>query len=100
MTGVQTCALPIFLRHLFSYMADESCGKCLPCRLGTEKGARLLKAASVEKPLDTAAFNDLLEVLEFGSLCGLGGGLPLPVRNIIDYFPGVLADYFASVNGQ
>ncbi|NOY17622.1 MAG: formate dehydrogenase [Gammaproteobacteria bacterium] len=84
-----------FLRHLFTFMADESCGKCLPCRLGTEKGRRMLLAATVDSPIDSIAFDDLLETLELGSLCGLGGGLPLPVRNILSHFRSELADYFS-----
>lgn len=85
-----------FMGHLFSYMADESCGKCLPCRLGTEKGHRLLKQAAERTPIDTVAFEDLLETLELGSLCALGGGLPLPVRNIMKYFSTELAEHFSS----
>ncbi len=84
-----------FLCHLFTFMAAESCGKCLPCRLGTEKGRRMLVAATVDDPVDGRAFDDLLETLELGSLCGLGSGLPLPVRNILSYFGTELADYFA-----
>ena len=82
------------LRHLFSFMAAESCGKCLPCRLGTEKGARMLDRASADNPINKTAFNDLLETLELGSLCGLGGGLPLPVRNIMTFFHEEVARYF------
>lgn len=89
-----------FLRHLFTFMANESCGKCLPCRLGTEKGRRMLVEATADRPLDSTAFDDLLETLELGSLCGLGGGLPLPVRNILGYFGDELADYFSSGAGQ
>jgi len=84
-----------FLRHLFTFMADESCGKCLPCRLGTEKGRRMLLAATVDSPIDSIAFDDLLETLELGSLCGLGGGLPLPVRNILSHFRSELVGYFS-----
>jgi NADH-quinone oxidoreductase subunit F len=80
------------LRHLFEYMADESCGKCLPCRLGTEKGARLLQQASAEAPLDRALFEELLVTLELGSLCALGSGLPLPVRNVLQYFAAELRE--------
>ena len=83
-----------FLRHLFSFMADESCGKCLPCRLGTSKGDTMLEKASRESPIDNAVFDDLLETLELGSLCGLGSGLPLPVRNILTYFSTELSEYF------
>lgn len=89
-----------FLRHLFSYMADESCGKCLPCRLGTAKGHTLLVEASNDNPIDQKLFNDLLDTLELGSLCGLGSGLPLPVRNILNYFSDELTDYFLQGKGD
>ncbi|MCP4126287.1 MAG: formate dehydrogenase, partial [Gammaproteobacteria bacterium] len=72
-----------FLRHLFAYMADESCGKCIPCRMGTHKGAEMLQRTTPEQQLDGDSFNQLLETLELGSLCALGGGLPLPTRNIL-----------------
>ena len=83
-----------FLRHLFSFMAEESCGKCLPCRLGTSKGHMMLEKASRDSPIDNVVFDDLLETLELGSLCGLGSGLPLPVHNILTYFSAELSDYF------
>lgn len=83
-----------FLRHLFAYMAAESCGKCLPCRLGTRKAHMMLTRASATQPLDGSAFDDLLEALEHGSLCGLGSALPLPVRNILQYFSAELSEYF------
>ena len=38
--------------------------------------------------------NDLLETLETGSLCALGGGLPLPIKNAMKYFENELAPYF------
>jgi NADH-quinone oxidoreductase subunit F len=38
--------------------------------------------------------DDLLEALEDGSLCALGGGLPLGVRNILEYFEGELKEFF------
>jgi len=85
-----------FLEHLFSYMAHESCGKCSPCRLGTAKGAQLLEAAGQGKKINSKLFSDLLDTLEFGSLCALGGGLPLPVRNCLEYFHAELAGYFSA----
>jgi NADH:ubiquinone oxidoreductase subunit F (NADH-binding)/NADH:ubiquinone oxidoreductase subunit E len=82
------------MRHLFHYMADESCGKCVPCRLGTRKGYQLLQNASPEAPVDMEVFGQLLETLEVGSLCALGGGLPLPIRNILHYFGEELDRFF------
>ncbi len=87
-----------FLRHLFTYMADESCGKCIPCRMGTHKGAEMLQRATPEQQLDGDSFNQLLETLELGSLCALGGGLPLPTRNILEHFAHELAPYLQGGN--
>lgn len=82
------------LVHLFQFASEESCGKCVPCRLGTRRGYEWLRDATPERPLDAQAFADLLETLELGSLCALGGGLPLPVRNLISHFGDELAPLF------
>ncbi|MDH5471557.1 MAG: NAD(P)H-dependent oxidoreductase subunit E [Gammaproteobacteria bacterium] len=87
-----------FMRHLFEFMASESCGKCLPCRLGTAKGHQMLMAATTGSAVNVTAFNDLLDVLEHGSLCGLGSGLPLPIRNIQKYFSDELSGYFVEAS--
>ncbi len=85
-----------FLQHLFSYMADESCGKCTPCRLGTAKGDQFLQAAAGGEKIDRGLFADLLDTLEAGSLCALGGGLPLPVRNCLEHFSAELDRHFSA----
>jgi len=82
--------------HLFDYMADESCGKCVPCRLGTAKGRQLLEDSLGGSPIDQSLFQELLTLLETGSLCALGGGLPLPVRNMLAHFAEELAPYFSA----
>lgn len=84
-----------FLEHLFAFTAHESCGKCFPCRLGSVRGRELLQRAREEEyRIDRALFEDLLDTLEEGSLCGLGGGMPLPVRNALMYFGEELEPYF------
>lgn len=84
-----------YLEDLFAFAAHESCGKCFPCRLGTVRGRELLQQAREGKELiDPVLWQDLLETLEVGSLCGLGSGLPLPVRNALMYFSAELAPYF------
>lgn len=83
------------LEHLFEFTRKESCGKCFPCRLGSARGHELLAAASEGGELiDPELFDDLLETMQLGSLCALGGGLPLPVRNALQYFGEELKDYF------
>ncbi len=84
-----------FLLHLFEFASAESCGKCFPCRIGARRGYELVKgAADAGRKIDRKLFDDLLETLELGSLCALGGGIPLPVRNALHYFRNELAEYF------
>lgn len=84
-----------YLQHLFEFTAHESCGKCFPCRLGSTRGAEMLQKAREEGyRIDRALFDDLVETLEIGSLCALGGGLPLPVKNALQYFDKELEIYF------
>ena len=84
-----------FIEHLFDFAAYESCGKCFPCRLGTKRGHELAqKALKTDYKIDSPLFNDLLHTLEKGSLCGHGGGIPLPVRNAMKYFSEELQPYF------
>ena len=45
---------------------------------------------------DRQLFDDLIETLEIGSLCALGGGIPLPLKNALNYFQGELREYFES----
>lgn len=84
-----------FIEHLFDFAAYESCGKCFPCRLGTKRGHELSeKALTSDYKIDRTLFTDLLTTLEQGSLCAHGGGIPLPVRNALQYFDDELRPYF------
>jgi NADH-quinone oxidoreductase subunit F len=83
------------IEHLFDFAAYESCGKCFPCRLGTKRGQELAdKALTSDYKIDRKLFTDLLTTLEEGSLCAHGGGIPLPVRNALQYFDDELKPYF------
>lgn len=85
-----------YLEHLFEFAADESCGKCFPCRLGTKRAQEMMaKAQTGEYKLDHQLIDDLLHTLETGSLCAHGGGIPLPVRNTLHYFKDELSTYFS-----
>ena len=85
-----------FIEHLFDFAAYESCGKCFPCRLGTKRGQELAtKALQTDYKIDKTLFHDLLTTLEEGSLCAHGGGIPLPVRNALQYFEEELKEYFS-----
>ena len=84
-----------YLEHLFEFTAYESCGKCFPCRIGSTRGYEMLHKAQTEDfKMDKNLLTDLLETLEIGSLCALGGGLPLPIKNALQYFETELRPYF------
>jgi NADH:ubiquinone oxidoreductase subunit F (NADH-binding) len=84
-----------FILHLFEFISKESCGKCFPCRIGSQRGYELLKeAAENGRKIDMELFNDLLETMQLGSLCALGGGISLPVMNALHYFSSEFEEYF------
>jgi NADH-quinone oxidoreductase subunit F len=85
-----------YIEHLFQFTAHESCGKCFPCRLGSTRGYEMVgKALTSDYKMDRELFTDLITTMEIGSLCALGGGLPLPIRNALKYFENELAQYFS-----
>jgi NADH-quinone oxidoreductase subunit F len=84
-----------FMKHLMKFTADESCGKCYPCRIGSHKGYEMIEMAqNGQGKIDKQLFEDLLETLQVGSLCALGGGVPLPVNNILEHFQCEIESYF------
>jgi NADH:ubiquinone oxidoreductase subunit F (NADH-binding) len=91
----EALAMIDYLEHLFEFCAVESCGKCFPCSLGATRGVEMLQAAiRGERKLDRELLDDLLETMEQGSLCGHGGGIPLPIKNALHYFKDELSAYF------
>jgi NADH-quinone oxidoreductase subunit F len=92
----QDFSLISYLEHLFEFTAAESCGKCFPCSIGSTRGKEMLaKAIHSGYKIDRKLMDDLLETMEVGSLCALGGGLPLGVKNAMKYFAAELQPYFA-----
>lgn len=67
------------------FNAEESCGKCTPCREGTPRLLDMLAAG------DTASIPDLADVIQVASLCGLGQMAPGPVRSALHFWPEVFA---------
>jgi len=73
--------------HLLRFGADESCGKCFPCRIGLRRAAEMSEASG---DIDRKRLEELLETLELGSLCAHGGGMPAPIRSLVEHFPDEL----------
>jgi formate dehydrogenase beta subunit len=65
------------------FFAHESCGRCTPCRVGTERAAALMSAPHWDRVL----LEDLAAVMEDASICGLGQAAPNPLRSVLRYFP-------------
>ena len=75
-----------YAKHLFAFTAHESCGKCFPCRLGSTRGKEMLGSAiDGKRKFSEELIYDLLETMEVGSLCALGGGLPLAIKNLLEH---------------
>jgi formate dehydrogenase iron-sulfur subunit len=75
-------------RYAMEFCAIESCGKCTPCRIGSTRGTEILGriALGVDRAQNLLLLDELCETMIQGSLCGLGGMAPLPVRSAIKYF--------------
>ena len=70
-------------RNVMKFFADESCGQCTPCRVGTVKALKLM-----ERPRwDQALLEELSQAMMDASICGLGQAAPNPVRSVVKFFP-------------
>jgi len=75
------------------FCALESCGKCTPCRVGSTRAVELIQKLrrGEQAARNRAKLDELMETMELGSLCALGGLAPMPVRSILDAYPDVFA---------
>jgi formate dehydrogenase len=69
--------------NLMKFFEDESCGQCTPCRVGTEKAAKLMERG----PWDAALLTELSDAMRDASICGLGQAAPNPLLCVLKYFP-------------
>ncbi|MCC8244586.1 formate dehydrogenase beta subunit [Saccharothrix luteola] len=75
-------------RFAFSFCAEESCGKCTPCRVGAVRGVEVIDRIVGGEDVDDnlALLGDLCELMADGSLCAMGGLTPNPVRSALQHF--------------
>ncbi|MCK5580340.1 MAG: NADH-quinone oxidoreductase subunit NuoF [Candidatus Omnitrophica bacterium] len=75
-------------RYFTHFTRDESCGKCVPCRMGSQHLPRLLCEIADGKGTEQhlVLLKNLAETIKSGSLCGLGQTLPNPVLSTLKYF--------------
>lgn len=76
-------------RYAFEFCAIESCGKCTPCRIGSVRGVELMDKIKADGCIGDSKelLDELLEVMEDGSLCAMGGMTVIPVRSAVEHFP-------------
>lgn len=82
-----TCMVDISKFYL-EFTADESCGKCTPCRIGTKRLLQLLTKITEGKgePEDIVKIEELASHMKSSSLCALGQSAPNPVLSTLHYF--------------
>ncbi len=82
-----TCMVDI-ARYFLDFAEKESCGECVPCRLGTKQMLGILEdiCAGNGRPGDIELLEELSQGIVSGSLCGLGQTAPNPVLTTLRYF--------------
>jgi len=83
----ETCMVDI-ARYFLDFAEKESCGECVPCRLGTKQMLEILNKITegIGKPADIDTLVELSEAVIKSALCGLGQTAPNPVLSTIRYF--------------
>ena len=76
-------------KFAMEFCAEESCGKCTPCRIGSTRGVEVIDliVRGVDSADNKNLLEDLCEVMRDGSLCAMGGLTPLPVLSALHKFP-------------
>ncbi len=70
-------------RNIMKFFAEESCGQCTPCRVGTAKALNLMDKSTWNQGL----LEELSGAMADASICGLGQAAPNPIRCVMKYFP-------------
>jgi bidirectional [NiFe] hydrogenase diaphorase subunit len=94
----ETSCMVDVAKYFMEFCMTESCGKCIPCRAGTQQMHGLLEkiTAGQAAPADLAMLEELCELVRTASLCGLGQSAPNPVVTTMKYFGD---EYRAHVEG-
>jgi formate dehydrogenase iron-sulfur subunit len=83
-----TVDMAAMARFAFSFCAEESCGKCTPCRVGAVRGVETIDRirAGADRTKNLVLLDDLCELMTDGSLCAMGGLTPMPVLSAVRHF--------------
>jgi bidirectional [NiFe] hydrogenase diaphorase subunit len=94
----ETSCMVDVAKYFMEFCMTESCGKCIPCRAGTQQMHGLLEKITRGEatPADLALLEELCDLVRSASLCGLGQSAPNPVVTTLKYFGD---EYRAHVEG-
>jgi NADH:ubiquinone oxidoreductase subunit F (NADH-binding)/(2Fe-2S) ferredoxin/NAD-dependent dihydropyrimidine dehydrogenase PreA subunit len=83
----ESCMVDV-AKYFLTFLQDESCGKCVPCRIGIDRMLEIVTRITEGqgKPEDIALLEDLAETVSLTALCGLGKTAPNPVLTTLRYF--------------
>jgi bidirectional [NiFe] hydrogenase diaphorase subunit len=95
----ETSCMVDVAKYFMEFCKSESCGKCIPCRAGTQQMHGLLEkiTAGEGTAADLTLLQELCDLVRNTSLCGLGQSAPTPVMTTMQYFP---EEYQAHIDGQ
>lgn len=84
----RACMLDMALNSV-RFFRNESCGKCVPCRTGSQKLVDILTGwtQGARGADDLEIYNDLTHALRMTSICGLGQVVPVPIASVLKHFP-------------
>src|SRR5262249_12937413 len=80
------------LRRLGRFFQHESCGKCFPCQLGTQRQREILDRLDQRQPGDRQRLTDIGLTMTDSSLCGLGQTAASAVLSALKKWPEVIRD--------
>ena len=89
-----TCLVDAALNYTRFYR-NESCGKCVPCRVGSQKIVDIIAgvAQGTARDNDLAEIDRLADTLMMTSICGLGQVVPTPIKTVMKHFPQEVEDH-------
>lgn len=76
-------------RFSMEFCTVESCGKCTPCRIGSQRGVEVIDKirANDQRAANLELLEELCDTMIHGSLCAMGGMTPFPVQSAVKHFP-------------
>ena len=90
------CMLDMALNAVRFYR-NESCGKCVPCRVGSQKMVEMLTGwtEGQSSSTDRQLLDELSSAMKLTSICGLGQVVPVPIASVLKHFPEVVEEHLS-----